>query len=226
MPRSDSRESTARSADPGFTLIEVLAAVLIVSLVFGLLLESVTRNLADLSRVRAEARAAQLCEDRLRDVRMGIAAGTRLDDGVTDGTFDEPDQDMHWQIAVTPQTLALPAGYRGETSPSPLFSTGNAPPRVPPPTPPSSHEPGDASASQEPLRLVEIRVYPQGSDPQTVEPFVFLLTGAPDTSQLQQGTNGTSPQTDPNALGGQRATTGAGSGTGSGLGSSGMGSSP
>jgi len=223
LPRSDSRESTARSADPGFTLIEVLAAVLIVSLVFGLLLESVTRNLADLSRVRAEARAAQLCEDRLRDVRMGIAAGTRLDDGVTDGTFDEPDQDMHWQIAVSPQTLALPAAYRGQMPPSPLFYASNAP-RVPAPAPASSHEPGDNAGPAEPLRLVEIRVYPQGSDPQTVEPFVFLITSAPDMSQLQNNPNATPQSGDPNGLGAQRPATGSTTpGMGSGM-SSGMGS--
>jgi prepilin-type N-terminal cleavage/methylation domain-containing protein len=209
-----------RSSD-GFTLIEVLAAVLIVSLVFGLLLESVTRNLADLGRVRAEARAAQLAEDRLRDMRIEIEAGTRIEDGVTQGTFDDPDQDMHWQIAVTPQTLALPAGYRGEMPPSPLFYAQNGPPRVPAPAPlpgpAASHEPGDTGPA-EPLRLVEIRVFPQGTDPQAVEPFVFLITGPPDTTQLPQpGTPGApGQQTDPNGLGAAHpATTSATPGMGS-----------
>jgi len=199
LPRSDSQSGAA-----GFTLIEVLAAVLIVSLVFGLLLESVTRNLADLSRARAEARAAQLAEDRLRDLRAELASGTKLEDGVTDGQFDAPDQDMHWQIAVTPQSLALPAGYRGEMPPSPLFYATSGPPRVPAPAP-SSREGGD-TGPQEPLRLVEVRAYPEGTDPQSVEPFVLLVTGPPDTSQLQQpGQPGAQPQqSDPNALGGQR----------------------
>ena len=70
-----------RREDHGFTLIEVLAAVLIVSLVFGLLLESVTRNLADLGRSRLEARAADLAEQRARDLVTELAAGAALECG-------------------------------------------------------------------------------------------------------------------------------------------------
>jgi prepilin-type N-terminal cleavage/methylation domain-containing protein len=211
----------------GFTLIEVLAAVLIVSLVFGLLLESVTRNLHDLSRARNEARAAQLAEDRLRDLKAELAAGTPIQDGITDGLFDAPDQDMHWQISVTPQTLALPPDYRGDVPPSPLFYAANGPPRPPVQPPPPTAE-GGANVNtgpQEPLRLVEVRVFPDGSDPQTVEPFVLLVTAPPDASHLQQ--QGGNPQNgiqgDPNALGGQRAPAGASGRMGSGMG---MGTSP
>ncbi|HTO71622.1 MAG TPA: type II secretion system protein [Myxococcota bacterium] len=197
-----------RAAGPGFTLIEVLAAVLIVSLVFGLLLESVTRNLAALSRARSEARAMQLAEDRLRDLKADLASGTKLEDGVTDGSFDEPDQDMHWQIVVTPQTLALPPDYRGEVPPGPLFVSPAAAARQSPP-PSLSQTPGSNAAGpqtpEEPLRLVEVRVFRQGDDPQSVEPFVLLVTAPPDTSQLGQSptTNPSAPAGtgNPNALG-------------------------
>ena len=165
MP-SDSRRA-------GFTLIEVLAAVLIVSLVFGLLLESVTRNLHDLSRARNEARAAQLAEDRLRDLKVELESGEKLEDGVKEGAFEDPDADMRWQITVTPQTLALPADYKGELPPSPLFSASNEPPRA------------TAPGQEPPLRLVQVRVFPEGVEPESVDPFVVLLASPPDASRLQ-----------------------------------------
>lgn len=166
MP-SDSRRA-------GFTLIEVLAAVLIVSLVFGLLLESVTRNLADLGRARAESRRALLAADRVRELKAELESGEKLEDGVKDGVFDEPDQDMKWQISVTPQTLALPADYAGELPPSPLFAKSNEPPRP--------GNPGEEPA----LRLVQVRVYAPDEDPEGVDPFVVLLAAPPDPARLAQ----------------------------------------
>ncbi len=158
----------------GFTLIEVLIAVLIVSLVFGLLLESVTRNLADLSRARAGARASQLAADKVRELKVLLESGEKLEDGVKEGSFDEPDQDMRWQISVAPQTLPLPPDYKGEISPSPLFSASNEPRR---PT-----KPGEDA----PLRLVQVRVYAPGDDPEAFDPFVLLLTAPPDPARLQE----------------------------------------
>jgi prepilin-type N-terminal cleavage/methylation domain-containing protein len=163
-----------RPSERGFTLIEVLIAVLIVSLVFGLLLESVTRNLADQSRARAGARASQLAADRVRDLKIELEGGEKLEDGVKDGAFEEPDQDMRWQISVAPQTLPLPPDYKGEISPSPLFSASNEPPRA--------TKPGEEA----PLRLVQVRVYPVGEEPESVDPFVVLLTAPPDPARLQQ----------------------------------------
>lgn len=158
----------------GFTLIEVLIAVLIVSLVFGLLLESVTRNLADLSRARAGARASQLAADRLRDLKVTLEAGEELEDGTKEGVFEAPDDDLRWQISVTPQTLPLPPDYKGELPPSPLFAAANEPPRAP--------QPGEKA----PLRLVQVRVFADGDDPDSVDPFVVLLTAPPDAAKLQQ----------------------------------------
>jgi prepilin-type N-terminal cleavage/methylation domain-containing protein len=187
----------------GFTLIEVLCAVLIVSLVFGLLLESVTRNLHDLSRARNEARAAQLSEDRLRDLKAELAGGEKVEDGVTEGAFDPPDDDMRWQISISPQTLMLPADYKGEVPPSPLFSTNGEPRPAP-----TSAAPGQPPPAN-PLRLVEVRVFKVDTDPNTVDPFVLLITAAPDASKLPQ--NGQQP----GQLGGAP---GQNQGTGTGMG--------
>lgn len=172
--RGEGRRTYAR--ETGFTLIEVLAAVLIVSLVFGLLLESVTRNLADLGRARAEARAAQLAENRLRDLRAGLETGEKLEDGVKEGVFEEPDSDLHWQITVVPQTLTLPADYKGELPPSPLFDAPNE--RAPKPPPTAGQEP--------PLRMVQVRVFTADQDPESVDPYIVLVTAQPDSARLQQ----------------------------------------
>lgn len=148
--------------------------MLIVSLVFGLLLESVTRNLADLGRARLEARAMQLAEQRVREVEQEIKAGTPLEDGVTEGTFDEPDNDLRWHVTVSEQTLALPDDYPGKESPSPLFTAAGAP------------APAPVTGQVPPLRLVEVRVFPLEVEPETVDPFVLLVTAPPDPARLQQ----------------------------------------
>jgi len=171
--------------DHAFTLIEVLIAVLIVSLVFGLLLESVTQNLKDLGRSRADSRAAQLGVDRMRELKLALEAGEKLEDGVQEGVFAEPDEDMKWQITVTPQTLPLPADYPGELPPSPLFAKANEPPAAP------------QAGLEPPLRLVQVRVWTGDEDPESVEPLVVLLAAPPDPTKLQQ-----QPQT-PNAQNGQ-----------------------
>jgi len=170
----------------GFTLIEVLLAVMIVSLVFGLLLEAVTRNLADLHRAREGARAAQLAADRVRDLKEQILGGQKVEDGVTEGTFEQPDDDLRWQISIAAQTLPLPPDYKGELSPSPIFAAPNEPT--------VAQNPGE----DPPLRLVQVRVYAQNEDPQSVDPFVILLTapasGAPNAQQPGTNPNGTPGQ--------------------------------
>jgi type II secretory pathway pseudopilin PulG len=174
--RAVSRRRTDAQSDVGFTLIEVLAAVLIVSLVFGLLLESVTRNLADLGRARAESRAAQLAENRLRDLRAELEIGEKLEDGIKEGVFEDPDSDLHWQIVVVPQKLILPSDYRGEQSPSPLFEAPNERAPQQPTTP----------GQEPPLRMVAVRVFAADEDPNTVDPYIALVTAPPDQSRLQQ----------------------------------------
>jgi len=168
LPRSDTGED-------GFTLIEVLAAVLIVCLVFGLLLETVTRNLRDLSRARQEARAAQVAEDRAREMTVVLASGEKVEDGVhEEPCADENAQDLICQTIVSEEKLQLPPDYPGELSPSPLFSRANEPKRP--------LQPGQAP----PLRLLQVRAYPPETDPNTVDPFVLLVVGPPDTAAQQQ----------------------------------------
>lgn len=179
MPPSETRsasEGPPRSgSDAGFTLIEVLAAVLIVCLVFGLLLEAVTRNLRDLSRARQEARAAQVAGDYLRELVVVLASGEKLDDGVREEPCNnENAPDLTCQTIVAEEKLQLPPDYPGELSPSPLFSRAGEPRRAP--------QPGQ----EPPLRLVQVRAYPPETDPNTVEPFVLLVVAPLDSAAQQQ----------------------------------------
>jgi prepilin-type N-terminal cleavage/methylation domain-containing protein len=159
----------------GFTLIEVLAAVLIVCLVFGLLLESVTRNLRDLSRARQEARAAQAAEDKVRELEIVLASGEKIEDGVREEPCSSVgDEDLICQTIVAPEKLALPADYPGELSPSSLFSAAHEPPRA------------TQQGQEPPLRMVQVRAYTAETDPNTVEPFVVLVVAPLDDAALQQ----------------------------------------
>lgn len=153
----------------------MLAALLIVSLVFGLLLESVTTNLSNIGRARLEARSMQLAEERARALEAEIANGAPIEDGVTEGEYEEPDEDLRWQIAVSAQTLDLPADYPGEQPPSPLFALPGAPARAPGPDDPPP-----------PLRVVEVRVHGVDADPNQVEPFVLLVIAPPDPGRIAQ----------------------------------------
>jgi prepilin-type N-terminal cleavage/methylation domain-containing protein len=163
-----------RREERGFTLVEVLAALLIVSLVFGLLLESVTTNLANIGRARREARAMELAEQRARALELEIGTGGSIDDGETEGVYEEPDDDLKWRISVTTQTLDLPADYPSEVSPSPLFARPGTPP-------PQRGGPNDPVA---PLRLIEVRVFGVDDEPDSVDPFVLLVTAPPDPNRL------------------------------------------
>jgi len=144
-----------------------------VSLVFGLLLESVTTNLSDIGRARLEAHATQLAEQRARELEVQLAEGTPLEVGVTEGPYDEPDADLRWHITVSEQTLDLPADYPGKEPPSPIFARPGAPraPRPPGETPP--------------LLVVEVRVLPLDAEPESADPFVLLVT-APDPARAQR----------------------------------------
>ncbi|MBM4334945.1 MAG: type II secretion system protein [Deltaproteobacteria bacterium] len=163
----------ARSRD-GFTLIEVLAALLIVGLVFGLLLESVTANLDDLGRARLEARATQLAEERARQLAGEISAGAEIEDGETEGEYEPPDADLRWHVNVSEQTLELPEDYPAEVSPSPLFAV------------PGAARPAALPGRVPPLRLVEVRVFAVEDEPESATPFVLLVTAPPDPARLEE----------------------------------------
>ena len=118
--------SPSERGERGFTLIEVLAAVLIVCLVFGVLLESVTRNLRDLSRAREDAHAAQVAEDRVRELaarnrRRRQDRGRRERGALLRGAHDQ-DLATCFRRSSRPRSWCSRPTIPGELSPSPLFT--------------------------------------------------------------------------------------------------------
>ena len=143
------------------------------SLVFGLLLESVTTNLSDIGRARLEAHATELAEQRARELEIEIADGKPFEIGVTEGAYEEPDDELRWHITVSEHTLDLPADYPGKEPPSALFARpGAAPAPV-------------AAGETPPLLVVEVRVLPLDAAPESADPFVLLVTAA-DPARAQR----------------------------------------
>ncbi|MCP5068698.1 MAG: type II secretion system protein [bacterium] len=140
----------------GFTLIEVLMAVLVVALVYGFLLEFVTDNLAALHRARSETEIARLSEQKLREVEARVLSGEELAES-EDGAFEEPFQDYLFRVDLTPYQIPLPASFTGQIAPSKLF-VGTGP----------------QDPSRPALLRIEVRVYLEDEDPEGVIPFVTL----------------------------------------------------
>jgi prepilin-type N-terminal cleavage/methylation domain-containing protein len=158
----------------GFTLIEVLVAAFVASLVFGFLVSWMAQNLRAVGRAREQQRALQLAEQRARDFDLELRQSGLVEPGVENGEFPDPDSDLGWEIAVEPLQLALPQGYDLETSPSPLF------------------EPVGRQAEQEdpPLHRVTVRVFSlEDRDTDLVAPFVFFGV-VPGKSPDRSGTPG------------------------------------
>jgi prepilin-type N-terminal cleavage/methylation domain-containing protein len=139
----------------GFTLLEVLIAVFVLGSVLGSLLTMVGGNLARLSDARRELLEARLAEQRIREIEAEIQSGQEVRDGVDEGRFEAPNDDLAWQVVVEPYRIPLPIGYNAAPA-SPLFEMGD----------------GDAADG---LRRVEVRVFAAERDPESARPFVILV---------------------------------------------------
>jgi prepilin-type N-terminal cleavage/methylation domain-containing protein len=157
--RRVAKRGAHRASDAGFTLIEVLLAVLLLGLVVGSLVVSVQQNLAALVGARAELERVRLAEAGLRDLEEAVAAGTAPQPGQTQGTFEPPDEGYAWLLAVEPYAVPLPADAVKDP---PLSSVFTAPTNPTPGVEPS-------------VMRVEYRVFPVDGTPDDGEPFVLLL---------------------------------------------------
>jgi prepilin-type N-terminal cleavage/methylation domain-containing protein len=151
-PRAGTRQS-------GFTLIEVLVAVLLLGLVVGSLVVSVQQNLSALAGAREDLERLRLAEGRLRELQEDVAAGTPPETGHTEGTFPAPDDGYAWDLAIDPFLVPLPPGVDGDIQLSSVFPPGET----------------SGVTVQPSVFRVEYRVYPVDSKPEEAEPFVLLL---------------------------------------------------
>ena len=142
----------------GFTLLEVLLAVFMLALVMGGLLSYLTANLAALGHARNDGRAMQLASTLARDLVESAALGDAPDLGRTEGTFEEPDDDMMWELEVEPYPLPLRDPTPEQLASSSLFT-------------PISTSPADPQPS---VRRLVLRVYYQDADPEDSKPIVIF----------------------------------------------------
>jgi prepilin-type N-terminal cleavage/methylation domain-containing protein len=196
----------------GFTLIEVLVAAFVATLVFGVLVSWMAQNLRSVGAARAQQHALLLGEQRARDFDLELRQSGLVEPGVEHGEFPEPDSDLGWEVTVEPIHLPLPADYDQDVSPSPLFE----------PTSRQQDEPADP-----PLHRVSVRVF-RLDDPDTdlIAPFMLFGVVPGESPQTAGGGAGAidpttgqpiNPETgQPLGAGGSGA--GGGSGGGGGLG--------
>jgi prepilin-type N-terminal cleavage/methylation domain-containing protein len=144
--------------ESGFTLLEVMIAVFVLGTVVGALLTMVQANLHRLGEARRELAAASLAKQRALEVLQAGASGQLPEVGTSDGRFPEPDDDLLWEETVEPLTLPLPADWGGGPAPSAIFE-----------------QPEGASLGRPSLFRVVIRAFPEGSDPESTEPFVVFV---------------------------------------------------
>ena len=143
----------------GFTLIEVLIAAFVAAMVFGFLVSWMAQNLRAVGAARAQQHALLLGEQRAREYDLELRQSGVVEAGVEHGEFPKPDADFGWEISVEPWHLPLPADFKGDTSPSPLF------------------EPAKRERDQvdPPLHLVTVRVFKlEAPDTDLITPFQFF----------------------------------------------------
>ena len=143
-------------AGAGFTLLEVLIAVFVLGTVLGSLVTLVGGNLAQLSDARGELLEMRLAEQRIRELEEEFQSGQEVTDGLDSGRFEEPNDDIAWQVLIEPYRVPLPPGYEDVGAASPLFETPE-------------------SDTEVVLRRVEVRVFPVESEPDAARPVVILV---------------------------------------------------
>lgn len=173
----------------GFTILEVLVAIFVVGTVLSAIVALVGTNLSQLARVRSEIDQARLAEERLRAIESELMSDLEVRDGVEEGRFDPPNEDLVWRTSVSPFSVPLPALDSGIREAPPLASALFTSPSRAVSAPPSAPA----------IRLVEVRVYREADGPERaavlewlhVEPYV------PPETEPSEETTPTPEQTPP-----------------------------
>jgi prepilin-type N-terminal cleavage/methylation domain-containing protein len=155
----------------GFTLLEVLIALIIFVTVMGGLIKLVSQNVRALGNARIEIELLELVESEMRSIQADAAYGKVPDLGETNGEFEAPFDHFRWERRVDYFSFALPealsaADYTRATARSSVFGNRGA----------AEHESS--------VRVVVMRVFDEfGGQP--VDPFV-ILTADPDAGTRSQ----------------------------------------
>ncbi len=148
----------------GFTLLEVLMALVVFVTVMGGLLKLVSQNVRALANARNEIELMELVESEMRAIQADAEYGQAPELGETEGTFEPPFDHFRWQLSVDYFTFDLPerlteAQIAAAESRSDMFAR-------------------DASEQDSSVRVVVMRVFDEFGD-EPVDPFV-ILTADPD----------------------------------------------
>ena len=148
----------------GFTLLEVLIALVVFVTVMGGLIKLVSQNVRALGSARNEVELMEVVERELRVIQADAEHGQLPELGETVGEFEPPFDHFRWELSVQYFALALPdelseREFAAATARSSIFGDRDA-------------------AAQSSVRLVVMRVFDEfGGEP--VDPFV-ILTADPD----------------------------------------------
>ena len=87
----------------GFTLVEALAAGMILALAGGVLARSTSLAMRSLTKAKEHQRAAELLDRVL--TKIDLIGPSRLElEGPTEGDFRPPNDAYRWQAVITPRT--------------------------------------------------------------------------------------------------------------------------
>ena len=149
----------------GFTLLEVLIALVVFVTVMGGLIKIVSQNLRALGNARNEVELMELVESEMRVIQADAEYGRVPDIGETRGQFEPPFDHFRWELRVDYFTFDLPerlteAQFAAAEARSGIFGTR------------------DVFEQESSVRVVVMRVFDEfGGEP--VDPFV-ILTADPD----------------------------------------------
>jgi type II secretory pathway pseudopilin PulG len=167
----------------GFTLLEVLIAVFLVTTVLSVLVGLVTDNLRALADSRQELEVSQLAEARIRELYSAAVGGEPPEIGSSSGFFDPPDEDMRWELEVESYALPLPDDLEPEErgrieTLSSIFApvtAGSA----------AAQSYGAQGGLATSVRRVTLRVFREDTEGQEADAFALFTVDPPDLSDFQ-----------------------------------------
>ncbi len=167
----------SRRRSHGFTLLEVIVAVVIFSTVMGLLVQLVAQNIRRTADARDELRMARLAEGKLREILFQAERGELPDPGTNQGTFEaeEGEIPLAFEVKVDGYSLPLPQGAPKQVVQGSGMFTGGGKPA---------------------LRQVVVKVFPADSDPESMRavPFVAFVAEPNPAAEPAPGEGGTEDQ--------------------------------
>jgi len=88
-----------RPSEAGFSLIEVIVAVVLVGITFGALMQAFSQSFRTIQQVDAYQTAVQLAQNKMNELLIDDAI---FEDGILEGAWDE---NFRWRVAMEVQEI-------------------------------------------------------------------------------------------------------------------------